>query len=157
HNDSPLTVPTDSLLPTAEQWQEAWCEVQPVTGGLRLWARPWNPASPAGPAAAAAEYDLVQVHPGPDSPQRRRPNDCPADPFWAASLGHSHYLSMGQRQAARTVALAPPASTTIICLPTGHGKTDVVLGSALLAHRDKGTCLVMVPTVILAIDLERRV
>lgn len=157
HNVLPLTVPTGPLLPTAQQWQQAWCEVQPAASRLKVWARPWNPGSPEGPAAAAAEYDLTQVYLGRDSPQHRRLDECPADPFWATSLGHSHYLSIGQRQAARTVALAPAGSTTIICLPTGHGKTDVVLASALLAHRGRGMCLIMVPTVMLAIDLERRI
>ena len=53
--------------------------------------------------------------------------------------------------------LAPAGSTTIVCLPTGHGKTDVVLAAALLAPRGRGICLIVVPTVILAIDMERRV
>ncbi len=157
NNESPLAVPIDSLLPSARQWQEARCEVQPAAGRLKLWARPWSPSSPEGPAVAAAEVNLTQVYLGKDSPQRRRLDNCPADPFWAASLGHGHYLSIGQRQAARTVALAPPGSTTIVCLPTGHGKTDMVLAAALLPRRDRGVCLVMVPTVMLAIDIERRV
>ena len=120
HNESPLAVPTDTLLPTAQQWREARCEVQPIaTGGLRVWARPWTPGSSEGLAAEAAEYDLTQVYLGQDSPQRRRLDSCAADPFWTAALGHRYYLSMGQRQAARTVVLAPPGSTTIVCLPTG--------------------------------------
>ena len=157
HNESALTVPADPLLPTAQQWQDAWCEVQPSADGYKVWARLWSPSRPEGAAAVAAESDLRQVYLGQDSRQRRRLDDRSADPFWTSSLGHSHYLSIGQRQAARAVAVAPPGSTTIVCLPTGHGKTDVVLAAALLAHRNTGICLVMVPTVMLAIDLERRV
>ena len=122
-----------------------------------MWARPWNPGVPEGPAARAAEADLTQVSLGLDSAQRRRLDNCPADPFWAASLGHGHYLSLGQRQAARSVVLAPAGSTTIVCLPTGHGKTDVILAAALLNPGGTGICLMVVPTVILAIDMERRV
>lgn len=157
NNETALTVPADPVLPTAQQWHVARCEVQPTAGRLRVWARPWSPSAPEGPAGLAAEADLTQVYLGQDSTQRRRLDNCPADPFWAASLRHDHYLSIGQRQAARTVALAPPGSTTIVCLPTGHGKTDVVLAAALLTRREPGVCLIVVPTVILAIDMERRV
>jgi ATP-dependent DNA helicase RecQ len=157
NNGSPLVVPIDLLLPSAQQWHEARCQVQPTGSRLNVWARQWSPSAPEGPAALAAEADLRQVYLGQDSPQRRLLDNCPADPFWAVSLRHGHYLSIGQRQAARTVALAPPGSTTIVCLPTGHGKTDVVLAAALLARSDRGICLVMVPTVMLAIDIERRV
>ncbi len=157
NNESPLAVPADPLLPSTQQWHDVQCEVQPAAGRLRVWARPWSPGVPEGPAALAAAADLTQVYLGLDSPQRRRLDNCPADPFWIASLGYDHYLSIGQRQAARTVALAPPGSTTIVCLPTGHGKTDVILASALLAPREPGICLVVVPTVVLALDIERRV
>jgi ATP-dependent DNA helicase RecQ len=157
NNESALTAPVDSLLPSAQQWSVARCEVQPAAGRLKVWARPWSPGASEGPAALAAEADLTQVYLGQDSSQRRRLDNCPADPFWAVSLGHDHYLSIGQQQAARTVALAPPGSTTIVCLPTGHGKTDVILAAALLTRRQAGVCLVVVPTVILAIDMERRV
>jgi ATP-dependent DNA helicase RecQ len=156
-NHAPLSVPGGSPLPTAGQWAKAQCDVQPAGSHLKIWARPWNPGVADGPSALAAEADLQQVYLGPDSRQRRRLDNCPADPFWTETLGHTHYLSVGQRQAARTVALAPPASTTIVCLPTGHGKTDVVLACALLGHHGAGTCLIVVPTVVLAMDMERRV
>jgi ATP-dependent DNA helicase RecQ len=157
NNLSPLTVPVDPSLPGEEQWRAALCEVQPSAEALRVWARPWSPGAPGGPAARAAEADLTQVALGLDSTQRRRLDNCPADPFWTASLGHDYYLSIGQRQAARSVALAPAGSTTIVCLPTGHGKTDVILAPALLNRGGTGTCLIAVPTVVLAIDMERRV
>lgn len=156
-NSSPLTVPAEPPFPTVSQWKAARCTALPAAAGtLRIWAEPWFPASPDGPTLAAAEADLTQVYLGQDSNQRRRLASCPGDPFWAAALGYDSYLSVGQRQAARTVVLAPPGSTTIICLPTGHGKTDVILAAALLADPGRGISLVVVPTVVLAIDMERR-
>ncbi|MBO3752585.1 DEAD/DEAH box helicase [Streptosporangiaceae bacterium NEAU-GS5] len=80
----------------------------------------------------------------------------PADPFWAATLGHDSYLSLGQRQAARTAILAPPGTTTLVCLPTGQGKTDVVLAPILANDDQPGVSVVVVPTVALALDMERR-
>ena len=53
--------------------------------------------------------------------------------------------------------LAPPGSTTIVCLPTGQGKTEVALAAAFLASRDRGVSVLVVPTVVLALDLERRI
>ncbi len=124
--------------------------------GLKIKAVPWHPEELSTHANAAASADFRQVYLGPDSEQRRRLDHLQADPFWIAALGYAEYLSAGQRQAARSVALAPPGSTTIVCLPTGHGKTEVVLAPALLASRSRGVSVVVVPTVILALDMERR-
>ena len=156
-NSSPLTVPAGPPFPTVSQWKAARCTALPAAAGtVRIWADPWCPGSPDGPTLAAAQADLTQVYLGQDSGQRRRLANCPGDPFWAATLGYDSYLSIGQRQAARTVVLAPPGSTTIICLPTGHGKTDVILAAALLVGPGHSVSLIVVPTVVLAIDMERR-
>ncbi|MFF9644196.1 protein DpdF [Kitasatospora aureofaciens] len=155
-NTSRLEVPVDPLLPSRDQWQEVHCQTLPSTRGLRVSATPWHPEVPSGKAEQAAYDDLRQVHLGLESPHRRRLEHCPADPFWTEALGYEHYLSIGQRQAARAVALAPPGSTTIVCLPTGHGKTEVSLAPALLASTRRGVSVMVVPTVVLALDMERR-
>lgn len=152
-----LTVSTDPPMPTREQWKEARCSAVPRGKELAITAALWHP--PLGPRERkeTAERDLRQVYAGATSGNIQR-NDCSADPFWSETLGHARYLSLGQRQAARTIALCPPGSTTIIVLPTGQGKTDVVLASALLAARqDRAVTVVVVPTVVLALDMERRV
>ncbi|OOC50892.1 MULTISPECIES: protein DpdF [Nocardiopsis] len=160
-NRSPLTVPNGLGLPTAEQWEQGLCQVIPTSdGGLTvLGAKPWYPSAPEGPAHEAAEEDMRQVLLGHDSNQRRSLSDCANDPYWGEMFGpgYDHYLSVGQRQAARTVALAPSGSTTIVCLPTGHGKTNVALAAALLRGRRNGVSVIVVPTVVLAIDMERRI
>ncbi|GII52782.1 hypothetical protein Pth03_11710 [Planotetraspora thailandica] len=156
-NRSPLTVPIDPLLPTFDQWWESGCQAaQTGPKHLVVSAVPWHPSTPDGVAKEAAEADFRDVYRGQDSPQRRTLDGLPADPFWAASLGYDTYYSVGQRQVARSVAMAPPGSTTILCLPTGHGKTPVALAPILLNEKGVGVSVVVVPTVVLALDMERR-
>ncbi|MEU8800783.1 protein DpdF [Spirillospora sp. NPDC048819] len=156
-NETPLTVPSDSLLPTEAQWWEGGCQAQLVSPGrLNVTAQFWSPRVPAGWAPTAAEHDMKEVALGPESSLRRRLDGTPGDPFWSEALGYERYYSIGQRQAARSVVLAPPGSTTIVCLPTGHGKTPVALAPILLGQKLGGASIVVVPTVVLALDMERR-
>lgn len=159
-NRSPLTIPIGKLLPTRPQWEDCGCTVLPSSeAALSVWAKDWTPApsNSTEPESTAAHADLFEVRRGLASTVRRELSEVPADPFWSAALGskYTHYRSTGQQQAARSVVLAPPGSTTIVCLPTGHGKTETVLAAALLGGT-RGLTLVVVPTVVLAIDMERR-
>ncbi|MEV5412983.1 protein DpdF [Thermopolyspora sp. NPDC052614] len=149
-----LVVPTAEGMPTSDQWSELRCVAVPSHNGFSVSAAIWHP--PIGPDERPefARADLRQVY------QKARPGTREhrqADPFWITALGHEFYVSPGQRQAARAVALAPPGSTTIISLPTGQGKTDVVLASIIMASAASRTVsVVVVPTVVLALDMERR-
>jgi len=78
-----------------------------------------------------------------------------ADAFYAASTEHDDYLSPGQKASVRAVTAARGGDAVICVLPTGSGKTDVVLTRAI-SRRPRQACLI-VPTVALALDLERRV
>ena len=148
-----LRVPLRAGLPTVAQWIESGCtRLGQDADSVTIAARQWLPPHDDGkdPLSVAMEVDDVY---------RRRvlqPGTVLADPFWAAALGHRWYLSLGQRQAARTVMLAPPGTTTLVCLPTGHGKTDVVFAPILAAADEPGVSVVVVPTVALALDMERR-
>ncbi|MGW8395260.1 protein DpdF [Streptomyces lydicus] len=159
-NTTGFTVPLLPRLPSREQWEEMRCQTAIRDGGANLWvsALPWHPPVPDDVSRLAAQEDLRQIHLGEDSPHRRKLESYPADPFFTTALGddHSHYVSSGQRQAARAIALAEPGSTTIICLPTGHGKTAVAMAPVLLASMSSGVSVVVVPTSVLAADLERR-
>lgn len=159
-NTSGFTVPLLSQLPTRDQWEEMLCHAGLRDGGSNVWvtALPWHPPVSDDTSRTAAKEDLRQVYLGEDSPHRRKLESYLADPFFTAALGddHSHYVSTGQRQAARAIALAEPGSTTIICLPTGHGKTAVAMAPALLASGSRGVSVIVVPTSVLAADLERR-
>ena len=157
-----LRVPVDPLLPNMSTWRLVGCRTWPEAGAQRVMADPWHPPA-AGPdqtaldprSDQAAAEDLRQVYLGAEAPTGRSASACPADPFWQAALGYPTYLSVSQRQAARTVALAPPGSTVIVWLPTGNGKTAVVQAPALLRSHDAGVSVVVVPTVVLALDMER--
>ena len=66
---------------------------------------------------------------------------------------YDHYRGEPQRQAARAAVLNDGGSL-IVALPTGRGKTAVAWSKALLS--DRGVTIVVVPTVVLALDMERR-
>lgn len=149
----PLHVPAGEDLPTSAQWREVGCSTVPDGTGLRVTALPWHPPTGSPTSDEAATNDLKQIYEG----QPRSLSVRTADPFWTSALGYPEYVSTGQRQAARTVALAPAGSTTIVCLPTASGKTEVALAPTLLARRSRGVSVVVVPTVVLALDMERRV
>ncbi|MEG3632174.1 protein DpdF [Micromonospora palythoicola] len=144
-----LVVPLNPALPDARQWESALCATLATQDGLRISAEPWAP-----PNDEIARADLRQVYTDASS----RALTVPADPFWTEALGprFTHYTSHGQRQAARTVATAPPGATVIACLPTGQGKTEVAWASVLPATRHGGVAVMVVPTVVLALDMERR-
>ena len=118
---------TDSLLPSAQQWHAARCEVQPIaTGGLRVWARPWTPGSPEGLAGRGGGIRLDRGLPG--SGLAAAPPglitfavQIPSGPLHSASL-----LPIdGTAAVARTVVLAPPGEHNDRLPAYGHGKTDV--------------------------------
>lgn len=149
---TPLVVPADDLLPSKQQWKEVACHALVQGSLLSVTAEPWTPPHSDGEDTDRVAADLREVYAGNPLPRA----DCPADPFWTDALGHVRYMSVGQRQAARTVAVAPSGSTTIVSMPTGHGKTEVVLAAALPTSRTRGVSVVVVPTVVLALDMERR-
>ena len=119
------------------------------------WPNRGNRRQASGSAGAAVVADIRRIYQSAERALR----SCPGDPFWTAALGErfATYKSAGQRQAARTVMLAPPGSTSIVCLPTGQGKTEVALAPVLFASRFSGVSVLVVPTVVLALDHERRV
>ncbi|WP_229072220.1 protein DpdF [Actinoplanes sp. DH11] len=146
-----LLVPRGPGLPGEARWKSARCTVLPTATGLRVSAEPWTPAL-KDTETAEAEADLVRVH----AKGQDRHWDLPADPFWMEALDFDRYSSYGQREAARTLATAPPGGTVIACLPTGQGKTEVAWASVLPATRHGGVAVLVVPTVVLALDMERR-
>lgn len=156
-NNNALPVPLRAGLPTREQWRQGSMDVLFDGERVLLHSVAWAPTQES---AAATEAALDQVHHailGADSSMRRALDNTPADPFWTHVSGYHHYLSRGQQQAARSLAMMPPGETAIVCLPTGHGKTPVALTACLLAGAHGGVSVLVVPTVVLAIDMERRI
>jgi ATP-dependent DNA helicase RecQ len=129
----------------ANQWRAHGFAVQE---GQQWHAEPWLPRwlghQGTAPDEAAAHY----------SP--RRPNwQLSPDIFYTDLAQRKEYLSPGQKASVRAVSAARGGDAVICVLPTGSGKTDIVLTRAM-SSRPRQTCLI-VPTVALALDLERRV
>jgi len=76
-----------------------------------------------------------------------------ADPFFP----FDRYNNEGQREAVRTFLGAPHGTTTLIQLPTGSGKSVLFTLSVLLNQSDRQLNIIVVPTVSLALDQERRI
>lgn len=156
-NNVGLVIPLDPTLPGISEWSHAECIAAETPSGLRVWANPWAPETTGSSLAlAAAEEDLLNVHLGNEAYQRYAPVAVLADPFMTSAFGHRSYKSIGQRQLARAVALAEPGTTLVLSLPTGHGKTAVALAAGLASPEQSGLTVVVVPTVVLALDMERR-
>lgn len=86
----------------------------------------------------------------------RRPNwSLKADPLFLSTVKHTDYRSPGQLSSVRAVSVAKSGDSITVVLPTGSGKTEVLLARAL-RERPRQTCLI-IPTTSLALDLERRV
>lgn len=112
-------------------------------------AAPWRPhwlGSPGDPDAAAGA--------GTAEGKRFHGDDLAADPFFEHCTGFERYRTPGQRAACRAVASMPTGSTLVAMLPTGSGKTEVAL--CLADQVKNAVTLIVVPTVALAYDFERR-
>lgn len=113
----------------AERWLPNWLELE---GGVA-----------DGAALAGTEEGI-----------RANSESLVADPFFEEITDFGTYKTPGQRAACRAVMTAVEGSTIISMLPTGSGKTEIAL---CLSRRTKfGVTVIVVPTVALAYDFERR-
>ena len=140
-------VPTGGHWPNSADWEAASCTATATKGRLEVIPQPWTPPwssdskSPDAAAASGQRRQFLQAVAG--------------DPRLSEiSGGNDTYRTAGQREAVRTICGARPGSTNVVVLPTGSGKTTAFIGPAFLA-RPKLSVLI-VPTVSLARDLERR-
>ncbi|WP_307812878.1 protein DpdF [Micromonospora coerulea] len=122
--------------------REAWGGIWFAPAWQPKWLDLWGDAPDA---AAAAGTELAQ---------RFHQDDLPADPFFERITGHVRYRTAGQRAACRAVVSIPDGSSIIAMLPTGSGKTEVAL--CLTERYPDAVTLIVVPTVALAYDFERR-
>jgi len=131
-------------------WRRVGVTVMRGDGGRQLleaepYRPPWLGAQVAVDAAAVA---------GTRAGQRASYDSLPADPFFAEATGYPAYKTPGQRAAVRAAVSMPDGATLIAELPTGTGKTEIAVSLAHLSHG--ATVIIVVPTVALAYDFERR-
>jgi ATP-dependent DNA helicase RecQ len=123
------------------------------THGFRRSTDGWR-AEPWLPSWLDSEGIAPDLDPARKAP--RRPNwRLAPDRFYADAAQRPTYLSPGQKESIRAVCAARSGDSVICVLPTGSGKTDVILTRAIRS-RPRQSCLI-VPTVALALDLEARV
>ena len=136
--------------PSSEQWQKASLLFTTSRASCSVTAKPWTPEWLCGSSTKDPFEDAHRVN-EKQTPSARRDDPVETDP--AVHGIFDEYRTHGLREAVRA-ALAQPAGTTLtINLPTGTGKTLVIVGAAL-AH--SGTTVVVVPTTALAIDQDQR-
>lgn len=147
-----LIVPASYPWPTAEQWQDVRCDAFTVAGELfRITARQWEPSVAEGDQARIiSQARIADVFRGE---MTLDPTSIPADPFWTMAHAYPSYRGVAQQQAARA-GVTRDGRPLLISLPTGRGKTAVVWSKPLLSS--EGVTVVVVPTVVLALDMERR-
>lgn len=132
----------NSMLPVADQ---VGLRRRGDMWSAQSWEPEWLPLDGVRDAASLA---------GTEAGRRFEPTPLRADPFFEESAGFETYRTPGQRAAARAVVSTPEGSTLIAMLPTGSGKTEIAL---CLSDRFKtGLTVIVVPTVALAYDFERR-
>lgn len=121
-----------------------------------IWAPHWLHGDPHWVDFACASPGPFTSADGTQIPTYARPtHPVPVDPaVQAIAPGIDHCRSFSQASALRTAALADPASTLHVVLPTGAGKTIVGVAPGLM--RSNGTTVVVLPTTALALDQERQ-
>lgn len=149
-----ISVPTSDPWPTESVWEQHWCEAWGADGRLLVRAMPWYPGCTSDPAGGIDEMALQEVMACYGQSPVAELELLDADPFWQQATGMSKYRGASQQQSARAVALSRQGARLIVALPTGRGKTALGWVRPMLAG--SGVSVVVVPTVVLAIDMERR-
>jgi ATP-dependent DNA helicase RecQ len=128
----------------ADAWRDHGFVAREGQWQARAWRPQWLEHQGTAPDEAAAYL------------ASRRPNwQLSPDRFYVESARRETYLSPGQKASVRAVSAARGGDAVICVLPTGSGKTDIVLTRAI-SRQPRQACLI-VPTVALALDLERRI
>jgi len=148
--DPSLVVPVGEPWPSRDTWGSFCCTAVDLGGGrLQIRARDWEPDHDISEESLAR----TQVRETYRATKPESHDQVTSDPFWEQAHGYATYRGEAQRQAARA-AVINDASPLLIALPTGRGKTAVAWSKALISAR--GVTVVVVPTVVLALDMERR-
>ncbi len=152
--DPSLAVPVGPDWPSPEQWEQVGCTSTPLADGRRsVQVRNWAPPSSSQAAGHEESLAVTQVLDVYRDTDPHRTGMLDADPFWKTAHNYKKYRGQTQRQAARAAVLNDGGSV-LVSLPTGRGKTAIAWSKVLLSN--SGVTVVVVPTVVLALDMERR-
>jgi len=146
-----LEVPNCGLFPQSFDWAAYGLLVQQTgSRGVRLSAEPWRPPWLDSTGSGGADGDAA------GEVQCRADETVPGDPFLPQIDSAIHrYKTPGQKAAVRSAMILPAGGTLVVNLPTGAGKTLSMLAAAESAPLSV-TSVIVVPTVALALDHERR-
>jgi ATP-dependent DNA helicase RecQ len=146
-----VEVPVTSLIPRSFDWGRFGLQAQGgrSPGTVLVSAAPWRPTW-LRPTDDPVDRDVAAEL------SCRREESTAGDPFLPLVDPNIHrYRTPGQRAAVRSAMVLPSGGTLLVNLPTGAGKTLSMLAPALTAPTGS-TSIVVVPTVALALDHERR-
>ena len=147
-----LDVPHSPSFPPNYRWRDFGLDAHPRNGmSTRIRAVPWMPRWLDCASVPAVDHDVSDLRVvGRDESVR-------GDPFLALiDEDFTTYRTPGQRAAVRSALIASAGSTLVVNLPTGGGKTLAMLAPAVTASASGSVSVVVVPTVALAIDQQRR-
>jgi superfamily II DNA helicase RecQ len=147
-----LEVPYCSPLPPSFPWDRFGLLPQhsETSARVRVIADAWHPGWLDQVDAQAVDDDVAAAM------LCRDDESVPGDPFLhVIDEGITRYKTPGQRAAVRSAMVLPPGATLVVSLPTGAGKTLAMLAAADTAIPGM-TSVVVVPTVALALDHDRR-
>lgn len=146
-----LDMTVSRLLPRAFDWAAFGLEAQDLDDAhYRLRATPWRPTWMPMPDEMSVDGDACRELVCRDD------ESVPGDPFLRSiDAAISTYKTPGQRAAVRSAMVMPAGSTLVVNLPTGAGKTLSMLAAAESAPSEM-TSVLVVPTVALALDHDRR-
>ena len=147
-----LDVPHSQMFPPDYRWRDFGLDAQPRRdASTRIRAVPWRPGWLDCDSVPAVDHDVSDLR-----AVRRNESVC-GDPFLARiDQDFTTYRTPGQRAAVRSALIASPGSTLVVNLPTGGGKTLAMLAPAVTASPSGSVSVVVVPTVALALDQQRR-
>ena len=151
---SSIEVAHSSLFPPDFGWKDYGLHprFRAGEGQTQITAKPWCPIWLSRGAVEAVDEIVA------DTEQVR----CEEPVFGDRFLGridpdYCSYRTPGQRAAVRSALLAGPGSTLVVNLPTGGGKTLAMLAPALIDEHAGRMSVIVVPTVALALDHQRRI
>nr|WP_170981128.1 protein DpdF [Mycolicibacterium sp. CR10] len=146
-----LEVPFCRLFPESFAWSNYGLLAQPRgTLGVRITADAWRPEWLDVPEGTSVDADSAA------GITCRTSESVQGDPFLKSiDSEFSTYKTPGQRASVRSAVVLPAGATLVVNLPTGAGKTLAMLAAAEMAAPGM-TSVIVVPTVALALDQERR-